>query len=130
MENFVFLCNLHRTSAMLFDWSVQRNKGILQKCNRTRLGIFIFKDQPPTAPYKTVVLQLPLWWPYYWGTELNLNFPAKLDLKITLSMKTPRHTGQESLMGPAERKSSGVGVGIWISLNWFLVVVIKRKSYS
>ena len=30
IENFVFFCNLHRTSAMLFDWSVQRNRGILR----------------------------------------------------------------------------------------------------
>ena len=30
MENFVFLCNLQGTSTMLFDWSVQRNTGILR----------------------------------------------------------------------------------------------------
>ena len=31
MKNFVFLCNLHRTSAMLFDWRVQI-KGIGEYC--------------------------------------------------------------------------------------------------
>ena len=45
MKNFVFLCKLHRTSALLFDcWSLQRSRGLLQ--NVTELGkrIFILKE--------------------------------------------------------------------------------------